>query len=393
MLSNYEYDSILEFVYELERNHSNFPQQVLQLLHKYFKFKHITFFPLYNNNLSYSLDEAVGKDGKINKASNNFIALNLDSKRLKLYSEYYYKADIFQPLNLPKSLIKKPVLSITDIMPYNKYQSTEYHDFLSYNGLYYQICMFLNINNIHLGSIGILRSKADGDFSKKDYEILENINKYIAHNYKIAVDMANASFRQDLLNHCVEKTPVGILVLNSKFTLVECNKSAYEFCQEIFDTKESIDNSNYLNIIVTSSSSNIYIQQAINVIKNNIATGNPNQSFKMFANNHVFYFTMTSFLLSDDFGNVETIYSVSITKQATQSNEIVDEIGKKYNLTKRELEVVSLIRMGYSNKEIADKMYISNHTVKAHIMNIFSKVGVTSRTALTFKFGGEANLN
>lgn len=391
MLNNSDYDSILEFVYELERNHCDFPQHVLQLLNKYFKFERTTFFPLYNNNLSYCLDEAVGKDGKIDKASNNFVAFNLDSNRLKLYSDHYYKIDIFQPLNLPKSLVKKPVLSITDIMPYNKYQSTEYCNFLSYNGLYYQACLFLNVDNIHLGTIGILRSKNDGDFSENDYIILENIHKYIAHNYKIAVDMAKTSFRQNLLKYCVEKTPVGILVLDSKFTLLECNKSAYEFCLEIFDSKESVDNSNYLNIIVISNSSNMYIQQAINFIKNNFLTYNSNQSFKIFANNSVFCFTVTSFLLSDALGSIETIYAVSISKQAAQSNEIVDEIGKKYDLTKRELEVVSLIKMGCSNKEIAEKMYISNHTVKAHIMKIFSKVGVTSRTALIFKFGGETN--
>lgn len=391
MLNNSDYDSILEFVYELEKNHCDFPQHVLQLLNRYFKFEHTTFFPLYNNNSSYSLDEAAGKDGKIDKVSNNFVALNLDRNRLKLYSEYYYKTDIFQPINLPKPLVKKPVLSITDIMPYSKYQSTEYHNFLSYNGFYYQTSMFLNVDNIHLGSIGILRSKNEGDFSKNDYMILETIHKFIAHNYKIAVDMAKTSFRQNLLKNCVEKTPVGILVLDSKFTLVECNKSAYEFCLEIFDTKESIDNSNYLNIIVTSNSSNIYIQQAINFIKNNFLNYNSNQNFNIFANTNVFCFTVTSFLLSDALGNIETIYSVSITKQAAQSNEIVDEVGKKYDLTKRELEVVALIKMGCSNKEIADKMFISNHTVKAHIMKIFSKVGVTSRTALIFKFGGETN--
>jgi len=393
MLSKREYDSILEFVYDLEKSHNNFPKQVLHLLNKHFKFERSTFFPLYNNNLSYTIDESTDKNSKINKAFNNFVALNCDSKRLKLYSEQYYKADIFLPSNLPRPLLGKPVVSITDIMPYSKYQTTEYYDFLSYNGLYYQACIYLNIGNLHLGTIGILRLKENGDFSKKDYEILENIHKYIAYNYKIAVDMANASFRQDLFKNCVEKTPVGMLILDSKFTLVECNKTAYEYCQEIFATKESHDNSNYLNIIVTSNSSNVYIQQAINAIRNNIAKCDSNQSFKIYANNHVYSFTMTSFLLSDAFGNIETIYSVSINKQVAQSNETVEEIGKKYDLTKRELEVVSLIRQGYSNKEIAEKMFISNHTVKAHIMNIFSKVGVTSRTALIFKFGGETIQN
>jgi len=49
-------------------------------------------------------------------------------------------------------------------------------------------------------------------------------------------------------------------------------------------------------------------------------------------------------------------------------------------LSKRELEVLRLISDGLSNAEIADTLYLSVGTVKAHTRSIFSKLGVNSRT-------------
>lgn len=50
------------------------------------------------------------------------------------------------------------------------------------------------------------------------------------------------------------------------------------------------------------------------------------------------------------------------------------------SLTKRELEVLKNISYGMSNKEIAEKLDISERTVKNHISNIFKKIEVTDRT-------------
>lgn len=46
----------------------------------------------------------------------------------------------------------------------------------------------------------------------------------------------------------------------------------------------------------------------------------------------------------------------------------------------RELEVLKLAAKGWGNKEIADKLCISEHTVGSHFAHIFRKLGVTSRT-------------
>ncbi|MGP0073914.1 MAG: DNA-binding response regulator [Bryobacteraceae bacterium] len=49
-------------------------------------------------------------------------------------------------------------------------------------------------------------------------------------------------------------------------------------------------------------------------------------------------------------------------------------------LSERELEVLDLLAEGLSNKLIAHRLSISEHTVKTHVASIFAKLGATSRT-------------
>jgi DNA-binding NarL/FixJ family response regulator len=61
----------------------------------------------------------------------------------------------------------------------------------------------------------------------------------------------------------------------------------------------------------------------------------------------------------------------------------VPMMGRERNpLSAREREIVSLIAQGYKNKEMAEKMFISEQTVKNHLHNIFEKLGVSDRLEL-----------
>ena len=55
---------------------------------------------------------------------------------------------------------------------------------------------------------------------------------------------------------------------------------------------------------------------------------------------------------------------------------------KTYGLTPRELEVVTCIVEGCSNKDVAKQFTISEETVKRHLSNIFDKTGVSTRLEL-----------
>lgn len=66
--------------------------------------------------------------------------------------------------------------------------------------------------------------------------------------------------------------------------------------------------------------------------------------------------------------------------QATENFQINSEKLKLQGISERELEVLQLMAQGLSNQEIADKLFVSLHTVKSHLSNLYSKLDVKRRT-------------
>ena len=61
---------------------------------------------------------------------------------------------------------------------------------------------------------------------------------------------------------------------------------------------------------------------------------------------------------------------------------LISEAAKKYELTKREEEIISLVYWGLSNPEISERLFISTATVKRHMQNIFRKMNIKHRSEL-----------
>ncbi len=70
-------------------------------------------------------------------------------------------------------------------------------------------------------------------------------------------------------------------------------------------------------------------------------------------------------------------------KWNTSSNgRYLDSFSVKHHLTKREHEILQLITQAFSNKEIAQKLFISDQTVSVHRKNIMRKLGVSNTVSL-----------
>ena len=83
-------------------------------------------------------------------------------------------------------------------------------------------------------------------------------------------------------------------------------------------------------------------------------------------------------------------YSISVVSTGNDLYSLVSELikGDQGNhpvknegseLTTREVDVLRKVALGFSNKEIAEQLFVSPNTVKTHIKNIYAKLGVNSR--------------
>ncbi len=81
-------------------------------------------------------------------------------------------------------------------------------------------------------------------------------------------------------------------------------------------------------------------------------------------------------------GDVYVGKGVSVANQHIEPTSFEDIFQKKFQLTKREVEVLRLITQARNNLSIAQELYISEQTAAVHRKNIMRKIGVNSTVAL-----------
>jgi DNA-binding NarL/FixJ family response regulator len=74
----------------------------------------------------------------------------------------------------------------------------------------------------------------------------------------------------------------------------------------------------------------------------------------------------------------------TIRKESIDVNdlELTEFNCEAVSITERELEIITLIAEGYTNVEIAEKLFLSPHTVNTHRKNILQKLGVNNTAAI-----------
>jgi len=87
-----------------------------------------------------------------------------------------------------------------------------------------------------------------------------------------------------------------------------------------------------------------------------------------------------SFSVVGHFELNEHLYLIINTQAITDVNDIIINL-----LTGRELQITVLIALGYSNKEVAKQLQISDLTVSAHLRRIYAKLKVSSRSAMVYR--------
>lgn len=88
------------------------------------------------------------------------------------------------------------------------------------------------------------------------------------------------------------------------------------------------------------------------------------------------------FVLPNLLARIEAVLRRSKNTQniGKKSNVTINQINQFNSLTRREKDVLLLVTQGENNKSIAEKLVVSEITVKSHLNNIFKKLNVSNRT-------------
>jgi len=346
MFQSKDYDKMLNFITSIPSDSRNYRKTVLDQLNYFYGYNHMTFF----------IADNIGNLG-------NPVASNITNYFLELYNQYFYKVDIFRSKDISKQFYNQKVVSVTDMMSYDQFINTEYYnDFFKKMNLHYQIILPLNIDEKTLGIIGIFKTKEEGEFTQKDLLILNNINKHIAANLKTSLFIDGIQNEKHIYKNCLSQAHLGILVLAQDLSPLYYNEEACRICMDMMSSDST--------------------QNSISLVTNIIYEKIMGRLFDHIILHGSCQIRIVPQIIPKSNGTIETVYIVFLSNNEKPIGKILEKMNNIYSFSKREKEIIEEIYNGLSNDQIAEKLYVSIHTVKTHIENVYKKMGINKRASL-----------
>lgn len=325
---------------------SSFRHQVLNCLAKFFCYEQSTFF---------IVDEE--------KELKDPVALNIDNHSLQNYCMHYYSTDIFHPKKALSQFFKKTVLSVQDVMTIKEYEKTEfYNEFLRTQGIYDELAVGLFNRDKMIGGIGLFKPHKNR-FKRDDIDRMRLLSNFIAQILLKNMLLWQTLNKQQMLEQSISKAPLGVAILNRNNSVVLANQAAEEMAREI--AGKDIELEDFISSISTWREADLLQGATKTILSPSL------REFVVRINSFSIPSKMDHFLV--------------LICPASFYKNLEPELQEEYQLTKRELEVLSLVLKGYTNEEISREVFISIPTVKSHLSKLFKKFDVTNRTSLSRK--------
>lgn len=254
--------------------------------------------------------------------------------------------------------IKPYIYRSTDLLARNDGETTDYVRFLNETmHAKYMVIMPFDINGcIHLC---IYRGENESDFSDQELTNFEKIYEYIARTFKSFKTLEKPKIISNIKDEVILTKEDAYIITDINHKVLSCNGRALEYLSAMTGKTIRTDNLKEEEALI-----GFVLQGASdNMIKTTTING--------------YVFQAHPFPMNYVHGMVETYHWITI-HEAEEYKKQMPAINPSV-LTKREKKVAELLCQGLSYQAIADEMYISFHTVKNHVQNIFSKYNVNTR--------------
>lgn len=314
----------------------------------------------------------------------DFRARNVEEKYHRQFKDYYHQYD---PFNLiPGGARRKRVVRAEDLVSYPSFLSSEYYnDFLRPQQIYYKAVVYLKSRERLLGMIALLRPQGSQSFSREDVTLLRAVSPYIAHALEDLEFRKSIYVRENIFRAVEAHLSGALMVLDDDWNLLYANQKAEEYCRKL--TGSSLQKEH------NPAVPHLLLEDCFALREDSRMAPSDWRVFpkyRVLEDIHSKPFSVHSRVLPKTINpDGRALFAVSIEQLAEDQTKLPpgddEKLKSVYRLSEREVEVVCRVCEGLRNSEIAERLFISEITVKKHIQNIFDKMGVQSRSALIHK--------
>lgn len=270
-------------------------------------------------------------------ASNRFSTYNIPDPDKVILQFCSYYAPLHPMVEKGLQLVLNQVTNMTEIISPAKLAETEYsRDFQTLTPVFYEMGITLGSQGDPVGMLGFHRKRGDHDFTGREKEIITILMPHLSR----------AIHNLNLLETIASSQGIGIIVIGQEGQPPFINEEA----------KRALNGRPISSI--------------------------PEPGFSIepifFKSEKGVYRVRT--LMQDHGSKGKTILLEPIPVEHDLTSKLID-----FGLTKREQEIAMMVTRGLSNREIAERIFVCEQTVKDHLKRIFEKMKIRSRCELVAK--------
>lgn len=303
---------------------------------------------------------------------------------LDQWVRHYCHYDPFQQETRSRSTVCK----VDDILPYKRWVNLKiYNEFYRPQNIHYKLSIYLHSSSKVLGLIGLFRPKEDQDFSGREMAKARILAPYLTTALDNILLFSEMDEAESLFRKWGDQFPLfGFMILDDELRPIYWNSKAKEFCLALYRKQQPQVN----EVEPENSLIPFEILQDCLELKPLFQSGYPPASLlrqKMMDAGQNKRFQIISSLVEHPIQETPSprfvIYLLDYSEICKGREEILRE---KYQLTKREIDIVRCVCQGLTNDEVGEKLFISRFTVETHLKNIFDKTRIKHRAGLASLF-------
>lgn len=280
------------------------------------------------------------------------------------YTSFREKLTYFN--SMPKIYLSSEIISPVD------YDNSAYVRFLEEQfGMHYSVSLAFGI----YGYIQLLffKTREEGDFTREEIMELENLYIAIAGTYINFKKHEQAQIMSDMKDKVISSNENAYFITDGFQHILMCNEPASAYLKELFDAGDGKD---------------IDPQEEQTWLPFVFRNYDPKKEESSVCNIRNYHFSIYEHQQTYNHGIIERYYLITIRENSSTSVggalpvKKVDEDETISVLTASEKRIAELLKQGMTYREIAEELFISYHTVKKHVENIYAKLGIKNRYQL-----------